>query len=59
MRLRPFWIVLGGLVPGRSGEEGPTPKVHFVDHRLEIFTSFAEEVFDLPSVSFDVTIIWS
>ena len=37
---------------GKTGEEGFAPKVHFVDHRLEIFTSFAEEVFDLPSVSF-------
>ena len=43
MRLWPLRIVLGGLVPGRSGEEGFAPKVHFVDHRLEIFTSFAEE----------------
>jgi hypothetical protein len=59
MRLWPLWIVLGGLVPGRSGEGGFAPKVHFVDHRLEIFTSFAEEIFDLPSVSFDVTVMWS
>jgi hypothetical protein len=51
MRLWPLWIVLGGLVPGRSGEGGFAPKVHFVDHRLEIFTSFAEEIFDLPSES--------
>jgi hypothetical protein len=36
MRLWPLWIVLGGLVPGRSGEGGFAPKVHFVDHRLEI-----------------------
>ena len=59
MRLWPLRIVLGGLVPGRSGEEGFAPKAHFVDHRLEIFTSFAEEIFDLPSVSFDVTVMWS
>jgi len=51
--------VLGGLVPGRSGEEGFAPKVHFVDQRLEIFTSFSEGIFDLLAVSFDVTAMWS
>ena len=59
MRLWPLRIVLGGLVPGRSGEEGFAPKVHFVDQRFEIFTSFGEGIFDLLAVSFDVTAMWS
>jgi hypothetical protein len=34
MRFWPLRIVLGGLVPGRSGEEGFAPKAYFVTSGL-------------------------
>ncbi|MBV9876412.1 MAG: hypothetical protein JO025_16905 [Verrucomicrobia bacterium] len=34
-------------------------KGDFVDYRLEIFASFAEEISGLPSVFLNVTVMWS